>query len=195
MSRGLPASKLRRVTRIEGDTGDLVCLPKRLAQRWGAWSTKSVLTGPCPRDDENSDYGHFIEPPETLVTEIPMVRLHTAGPDTVIQLNGHEPTLFRRSPRLLYSHWIEDPDYMSDEVRTSVARLPTCGEPEAPRERHVFANRDRVWVIFDGRFSWGRGDYIGLSLPIGPVALTVSEVAFEPEDPKRHILALRFETA
>ncbi|MEM9144828.1 MAG: hypothetical protein AAGC57_01425 [Pseudomonadota bacterium] len=170
-----------------------MCLPKRLARHWGGWSNKGVLLGPCARDDENSDYGHFVEPPETLVSEMPSVRLHAAGTDTVIQLNGHEPTVFRRSPQLLYSHWIESPDYMDATVRASAARLPVCDAPEAPRDRHGFANRDRVWVIFDGRISWGAGDYIGLSLPFGPVALTVSEVPFEPADPKRHVLALRFE--
>ncbi|MEL6218915.1 MAG: hypothetical protein AAFR79_10665, partial [Pseudomonadota bacterium] len=61
----------------------------------------------------------------------------------------------------------------------------------------LFCNRDAAWVMFLGwRDSALHGcefGCMGLTLPQGAVALTVSEVAFTPHHPKRRVLALRLE--
>lgn len=192
------SSRFRRVTRLVGECGDWVCLPKRLAPDWGGTRQKDVLPGPCMRTDEDSDYGHFIE---ALGVGMEPVRLHGAQEAPVIQISGYQASLFRRSLQRLFLHRHDDAlnhDY--EHVDRMTGRLPVGAEVAPPQARHQFHNRDAAWVIFFGMARWAvlhrrAFGYMGLTLPLGAVALTVSEVAFEPEDPKRRVLALRFEGA
>lgn len=193
----MKSRRVRPVSRLIGQCGDWVCLPRRLLYRWLA--DKREVKGQSRPLAGGIDYNTFIYAP----VENGGWSAHQAGPSTLFRFSGFEATIFRNGPSgLMLNRHTDAVNHEFEDVARRTGEKPEIVPPQDFKGVHKFRNWDRNWILFFGMHSvhCGPGFFprlddlkiIQLKLPVGDLELRMGWAQSIPIDLNREVSVFEF---